>query len=105
MAQTLTPEDLTAIVNAVLGAIVEGPTQYDGLGEAGVAGYPPTVPTGQDVTVAMALRAAVSYTTGQGTNLDTTNGQAILRSYVGGRQRVVAQLVNGNRTITSRDLH
>lgn len=101
---TLDADDLnaiTAIVDArcdalkseILTAIVEGANQLDGGGEVGVT----------DVTLVQAVRELLAYASGSATGLDTTNGQCVLKSRGGGKNRIVADLVNGNRTVTSRD--
>ncbi len=90
-----------ADVALILNTVIEGPDQYDGLGEALPIGGDPA---DYNITVAMALRALVAYCANNGVNLDTNNGIATLKSVVGGRNRLVANLVNGNRTITSRNL-
>ena len=77
----------------VLGSFVEGANQVDGGGEVGVP----------DVTLVQALREVLAYASGSATGLDTTNGQSVIKSRGGARNRVVANLVNGNRTVTSRD--
>lgn len=97
MALTITTDDVALILNTV----IEGPNQFDGGGEA----LPPGGnPADYNITVAQALRAMIAFVANGATNLNTDNGQAILKSYVGGRNRLVAQLANGNRSITSRNL-
>ena len=88
---TLIPADVALILNTV----VEGPNQYDGGGEAGA-----TV----DITIAMVLRALFAYAVGDASNLDTTNGIVTIKSYKGGRNRIVSNIVNGVRTRSSVDL-
>lgn len=85
--------DVTAGALELLGAIVEGANQVDGGGEVGVA----------DVTLVQAIREALAYVSGSATGLDATNGQCVIKSRGGARNRIVANLVNGNRTVTSRD--
>lgn len=75
----------------VLDAILEGTNQYDGAGEAATT----------DMTVAAALREILSYCAGNATGLDGTS--VVLKSLGGGRNRIAATMVNGNRTVTSRD--
>lgn len=90
-----------ADVALILNTVVEGPNQFDGNGEALPPGGDPAA---YNITVAQALRAVIAFVANQGVNLDTTSGTATLKSYVGGRNRIVAQLVNGNRSISSRNL-
>lgn len=86
---TLVAADVQLILNTVL----VGNGAYDGTGN--VASVP--------VTVGQALRLILAYCAGNGSNLDTTNGQAIIKSLDGLRNAVVANLVNGVRTVTSYD--
>jgi hypothetical protein len=78
----------------ILGTIIEGPSQYDGNGEASAD---PTM----DISVAGALRELLAYCANGGTGLNST--PFVLKSRVGGRNRTVGQIVNGNRSITSHN--
>lgn len=85
--------DVTTGELAIFSAIIEGPDQVDGGGEAGTA---------QDnITFAQALREMLADASGNATGLE--GPQAIVKSRKGGRNRVVFALANGNRTATSRD--
>lgn len=92
--------DVTTGLVEILDAVIEGPSQYDGQGEA--------LPVGglladYDITIAQAFREFLAYVAGNATGLDAQNGGiTVLKSQVGGRNRVVATMTNGNRTITSR---
>lgn len=90
MPATLTADDVALILDTV----IEGENQYDGNGETGA----------DDVTLAEAIRTIYAACGGaDGTNLNTDDGQAVVKSIGGGRNRIVANLVNGNRSVTSRD--
>lgn len=96
---TLDADDLQAIsdliderVEATLAAlIVEGANQADGDGEVAAV----------DVTLLQAVRTIYAYCANNATGLE--GPQAIIKSRHGGRNRIVATLANGNRTVTSRD--
>jgi hypothetical protein len=101
---TLDADDLTAITAIVdvrcdallleiANMIVEGAGQIDGGGEVGVT----------NVRLVQAIRELLAQASGSATNLDTANGQSVHKSRGGARNRIVANLVNGNRTVTSRD--
>lgn len=90
MALTITTDDVALILNA----IVEGANQYDGNGEVGAA----------DITLAQMLRIMFANSGAtNASNLNTDNGQCVVKSVGGGRNRTVVTLINGNRTVTSRD--
>ena len=92
--------DVQTGVIELLDSVIEGPSQYDGGGEA----LPPGgVLTDYDLTVAQWMREVTAYVANNATGLDATAGVAVLKSIVGGRNRVVANMINGNRTITSRN--
>ncbi len=86
---TLIAADVALILNTVL----MGEHCYDGTGTVG----------SPDVTVGQALRLVTAYCAGNGSNLDTVNGQAIIKSLDGLRNAIVANMVTGVRTVTSRD--
>lgn len=90
--------DVTTGLVEILDAVIEGPSQYDGAGEA----LPPGgVLAELDLTVAQALREIFAYVACAATGLDGAN--TVFKSTVGGRNRIVATLINGNRQITSRN--
>lgn len=104
---TLDSDDLTAISNlidarlvAFLALVIEGPNQYDAGGEATPVGH---LAAEFNVTIAGALREILAYVAGPAENLDGVQGSPQFRSRVGGRVRIAATLVNGNRQITSHD--
>ena len=88
-APIISSSDVALILNTVL----EGEHQYDG---GGTVGSP-------DITVGQAIRAIYDYCAAPAENLDTTNGVAVIHSADGLKNRIVAMLANGNRSITSRD--
>lgn len=82
----------------LLDAVIEGPSQYDGQGEA----LPPGgVLADLDLTVAQWMREVMAYVANAATGLD--GAVFVLKSIVGGRNRIVGSLNNGNRQITSRN--
>lgn len=98
MAATLNADDIALIVDGILNAVIEGPDQWDGGGEA----LPPGGdPDDYNITVAQALREIVAYAANSWTGGDGPT--VVMKSRVGGINRLVATLANGNRTVTSRD--
>jgi hypothetical protein len=90
--------DVSTGLVEILDAVIEGPSQYDGAGEA----LPPGgVLADLDLTVAQALREIFAYCANSITGLD--GASVVAKSVVGGRNRFVASMLNGNRTITSRN--
>lgn len=90
--------DVTTGLVEILDAVIEGPSQYDGQGEA----LPPGgVLAELDLTVAQWMREVFAYVANAATGLDGAN--TVFKSIVGGRNRIVATLNNGNRQITSRN--
>lgn len=74
-----------------LDAVIEGAGQYDGAGEAGTS----------NVTLAGAVRELLALLVNAATGMNGAN--PVFKSRGGGKNRVVMQLANGNRAITSRD--
>jgi len=93
--------DVTTGIIEILETVIEGPSQYDGQGEA----LPPGgVLADYDTTLVQSIRLVLAYIACAATNLDVPNGGVTtLKSVVGGRNRVVATMSNGNRAITSRN--
>lgn len=93
--------DVTTGIIEILETVIEGPSQYDGQGEA----LPPGGTLADyDTTLVQAIRLALAYVACDATNLDVPNGGVTtLKSVVKGRNRVVAAMSNGNRAITSRN--
>lgn len=88
-----------ATAQQILDTVIEGPNQYDGNGEALPVGGDPD---DYNVTLAQALREILAYASHNATGLVNAI-QTVIKSRAAGRNRIVAQIVNGNRTITSRD--
>ena len=85
------------VAATLFASIVEGVNQIDGGGESG----------GQNVTFVQWCREMLAYASGNATGLDSSTPVYKSRGTgapaSGGRNRIVASIVNGNRTITSRD--
>lgn len=88
---------LPMVASTLFAAIIEGVNQIDGGGEAG----------GQNVTFVQAMREILAYASHNATGLDGANPVYKSRGAgapaSGARNRMVATIVNGNRTVTSRD--
>lgn len=91
---------VTDPIGPLFDAVIEGPSQYDGSGEAAPVGH---TADEYDITLAGALRVILSYAAHTAANLDGIQGSPRFMSRVGGRIRTQANLVNGNRTVTSSD--
>lgn len=85
-------------VASIFDGIIEGPAQYDGNGEF-------STDPNANMKLAQCLREIWARCCGDATGLDGPPGSptAVLKSRVGGRNRWVGQMNNGNRTATSRD--
>lgn len=95
---TLDADDLQAISDLIddrleafiVDLVLEGANQVDGGGEVGA----------EDLRLLEALRTIYAYCANDATGLEGPT--AIVKSRHGGRNRIVAALANGNRTVTSR---